>query len=813
MDISNLVNLISNDLERDGSYDRYPVRFLSIRYEKGISDEIIQLKNQLKNVKIIDVKDMLTYDDAWITVDSFRKKIYDLDQTKSFIVIGFSEYARFLSQSEFISLLISLLELENQSKNLKRRIYIFCFALYNQIKKNVEKYNRRKDAYNPLLNETDIEDLPHIFFLDNALNLDCNLNKIVNSKEWFSIWRNSDIDIKYPIICSSKTLFYFYTLACPDNVYNIQQIKTCKDILKYIYSIDNLHDYKECCDEFYSRTITLVNHLRNKEFTDIILSEVNVQKIDASNIYSLWKNSDTFKKWLIQNYVLIKGKKDSYLYKVMLLIEKLSNEEFYEKVYQSIFDFKDISLCKERCKILNSIKKIDRDISFSNKMILYYNEIIIEVIQKETNIILNEIDFNKDNKELFSKRDILKKAFQEKIVPYLTCYSIYERQLIIWLYRMQFIDDKQIKNIYTDLWQYLNCVESGNEHKYACRFDEYFRKYRKIKLEQKETFEYEYNLEEWNKDENTFYKWYLDNQIPYPEVYLKSKKFVENVYVLDGVGAEFMEYIVKLLDNKGYCVESVNYGKCHLPSITSVAKKFYPEIYEWIYEYDNNVIHGGTYRSVHNIEKALSTIELLIDKIISFQEECKFAIIADHGSTVGHKLQKKEKKYNFDKSEHDGRCYLNKEKKYVHPSNDYILYDDEFGKQWVIALNQQSLYNNSKYEVHGGATPEEILVPIIIAYKGKETNKDYDIKAENLKVSGLQKKIEIKINPTPKNTKVFLKAKDGTDTEMEYNNNTNTWIGILNRGIEQDIEIIIGNQTRNFRTIPSTKMGDDLFDD
>ena len=61
--------------------------------------------------------------------------------------------------------------------------------------------------------------------------------------------------------------------------------------------------------------------------------------------------------------------------------------------------------------------------------------------------------------------------------------------------------------------------------------------------------------------------------------------------------------------------------------------------------------------------------------------------------------------------------------------------------------------------------------------------------------------------------KVILKAKDGTNIELIYREETKTWFGKLKRGIEQDIEVSVGGKNYKFRTIPPTKMGDDLFDD
>lgn len=104
-------------------------------------------------------------------------------------------------------------------------------------------------------------------------------------------------------------------------------------------------------------------------------------------------------------------------------------------------------------------------------------------------------------------------------------------------------------------------------------------------------------------------------------------------------------------------------------------------------------------------------------------------------------------------------------------------------------------------------------MPVIIVHKGKRAVKHYRVMAVNLKVSGLNRKIEVKIHPVPRDVRVVLKGKDGTDVEMKWNGDGNVWTGELRRGIEQDIEIVVDSQVSKFRTIPQTRMGDDLFDD
>ena len=48
---------------------------------------------------------------------------------------------------------------------------------------------------------------------------------------------------------------------------------------------------------------------------------------------------------------------------------------------------------------------------------------------------------------------------------------------------------------------------------------------------------------------------------------------------------------------------------------------------------------------------------------------------------------------------------------------------------------------------------------------------------------------------------------------VKYDTLQKVWYEELERGIEQDIKVTVGSQEFIFRTVPTTKMGDDLFDD
>lgn len=619
MAISDLVDSIKKDLEQNGTYDRYPVRFMSMKYDEGTLNAIMQLQQQLGDVSIYSIQEILPHDDAWLNSDRFMSAIKKLNPEKSFIIVGFSEYARFLSEKEFVTMMIALLEFDVTTENIKRRIYIPCFALYSMIKKTVKQFHRRKDAYNPLLNETDVEDLPQIYFIDSHLDVGMQANEVENSSEWFSMWRNTDIDTRVPIICSSPTLAHFYKCASPDNVYNIKSIGSYQEMLQFLYGIKIPRPYKKNQEKYFKELISVIKSKNNCNIDSLICERLNTQSIDASNIYTLWKVNNTFDKWLIQNYILKNASKDSYLYKVMDAIDDLTELELLEKVYELIFELNDTSFHLERNTILYVAWRTEKDLKFTNRMCAYYSALIMKIVRRKTTLNVMKVDFEKDNEVILNNREALYETMQTEVVPYLTHYSEYERWLIIWLYRMDIIEKDQLKNLYPDLFMYVNGIEADSEPgSYKEKINKYFELYRKAKCGKASKDDYDRELLAWNENEERFYAWYMDPQIDYPEILIKKKGFNGNTYVIDAISAEYLYYIVFLLEVRGYVVETAEYAKCHLPSITEVAQAFYPQDWQsrWLKEFDHDVVHNGYYYDTPKMEKALTCIAQMIDLII-----------------------------------------------------------------------------------------------------------------------------------------------------------------------------------------------------
>lgn len=412
---------------------------------------------------------------------------------------------------------------------------------------------------------------------------------------------------------------------------------------------------------------------------------------------------------------------------------------------------------------------------------------------------------------------ILNEEIQEKLIPIITSSSKCERTIIIWLYINKLIDTNVINSIYPEFYAYVNEESIKLLPLQYNKLHLYFNKYKKCRLNQIKSTEYIVELDKWNNSEESFYKWYLDNNLSFPEQIIKRNNIEDNIVVFDGVGGEFLGYIIYLLNYYGYNIELCHYAKSHIPSTTGQAKKYFPKGYKWYRQFDTNVIHGEMYYHILNIEHSLRVIKEMVSSVINEYSGKNIAIVSDHGSTVNHKIINTLKCYDFSNVDHGGRCLkvldnINNYKK----SKDYIQYEDEFNDNWIISINEKSLNNSSPYAVHGGGTIEEIIVPVILAHPFEEkmlSAISYSVIPKKLLVSGIDKEVFFTITPKPELSPI-IKTTDGTDKHLNYDIEDNYWKVDLNTGKKQTIFIEIDKQKFKFETKTRSIMkGNDGFDD
>lgn len=270
-----------------------------------------------------------------------------------------------------------------------------------------------------------------------------------------------------------------------------------------------------------------------------------------------------------------------------------------------------------------------------------------------------------------------------------------------------------LKRVYSDLFAYLQPYRFRND-----LLDNYFQDYKYQKVINKILPEFEaIVLEQAEKRE---YNLLLEPRSSKIEK-LSTKDSL--LYFMDAMGVEYLGYIM-LVCRKLQLNAKITVCRCELPSITSRNKEFL-ELWDEkqivsIKDIDEIKHHGKfdyDYYSnsklplhlMKEMETIYDTLEKIRNKLISGGTIKRAVMIADHGASRLAVLHDTENVWEMgEKGQHSGRCC---------PKSDVDVQPDyatDAGDFWALA-NYDRFRGGRKanVEVHGGATLEEICIPII----------------------------------------------------------------------------------------------------
>jgi hypothetical protein len=211
------------------------------------------------------------------------------------------------------------------------------------------------------------------------------------------------------------------------------------------------------------------------------------------------------------------------------------------------------------------------------------------------------------------------------------------------------------------------------------------------------------------------------------------------LFWLDALGVEYLAYISELARNRGLSI-SINIARADLPTITSINRNFFDD---WTGKKEKSDVldetkhkDSGGYNFTINempihLVKELDIIAEVIDRAateLALRRCKKFVIASDHGASRLAVLRRKQEKYDTDtKGEHSGRCC-----KVFEP------YDLPFAalEKGYLVLADYGRFKGSRaanVEVHGGASLEEVVIPII-ELTLKKTNVTVKLVEDTVKV-------------------------------------------------------------------------------
>ena len=207
-------------------------------------------------------------------------------------------------------------------------------------------------------------------------------------------------------------------------------------------------------------------------------------------------------------------------------------------------------------------------------------------------------------------------------------------------------------------------------------------------------------------------------------IYMDTIDVVDSrAYFFDALGVEYLSFIQDKCNAYGLSI-SVSCARCELPSLTSFNKDFVEVLRNKgctlsdIKDLDEIKHHGEDNFDYEKVKiplyliRELEIIDELLKKVrtsIYSGQYKKAIIVSDHGASRLAVLNDTENVWSMEtKGEHSGRCCKTSE---INSKPDFAM---EQSGYWVLA-NYDRFRGSRKanVEVHGGASLEEVAIPII----------------------------------------------------------------------------------------------------
>ena len=699
------------------SDNRFPIRFIFLNTFKELKELINFLDNT--NVKIKELGSFLQEEDSWLTPLDLVNYIKDLSEDT--VIVPLSEFLRFQNFNLFYTTIKNLTEIENE--NL--RIYIPLVGLNERFEQDFWSNFHRKDEWAPVWKLETTSKKIHIYQVN--YNLDINeippksFELVSSINEWFNIWKKDNIE---NVISLSKTLSFLCRDCLPDQTFYLDVISNPTEYMENVLGINVSIKFNENEVQYWKKlTRELVaSYKKGVNLKEIFLKHFNIRKSSSITIDTIvnlyFRSNDFYDQWLIKNFVSSEDKfKSTYLYDCFTNLNDLSKESLTEKLWLHIFRMPQSSI---------------------NKKFKERKDLLINLF-RQFNFLPSE---DKLRIELEKINDYsLKDQFM-----YITGITGTEKRFIL-----ENIKDKDISLIFSDLkfvfpelYYYLNWDLIKPDNFVDNWIIKYFKNYNISKVTHSKSVTLGNLINDKNKSKSTFSEWFYS--IPKPKIEEDS-----NCIWVDGLGVEWFPLMIYLINKygstKGKYVKTKLITRANLPSITKCNKHQFDKIEDL----DNYIHREKSYEYPSTLLEEIEIIKGIVKKILNKSFE-KISIISDHGfSFLCLKDFGNIKKLYFKDSEHNGRC-MKTDKDY----NDdyYFVWTPEEGDcqddKFVVASKHVSLNNTPRTEVHGGATPEEVLVPYILI-ETRENKVDYTIEPSEFVISVSDPKIEFEIIPSTSN--------------------------------------------------------------
>lgn len=741
--------IVRDKENRDMLAQRYAVRFVMLNN----FNEFKELAKFMANIGVdtLDLENLIDEgeDDTWITKDTLKEAIKACE--KSTFVTPFSEVVRFYNDDDFRGFFNEIMLLED-IHNPNKRIYIPLIGLQNRFTDFLNHFARIQESAPIWRYDAETQSVEVFFakYKDFVLpngTVQCQLDSL---RDWLMFWKKQAPQER--IVCTSLPISAKYKYSKPDNIFNFTRIANAYEFMTQFLELQFPFEYEEEDKAYWEELLKKLdkNNLNTFSFDAFVRKSFNKVKFDASDVISEWAEATAspYDRWLLRNYVLYTNFAHKYPYislcmdSVTTLTDEyqLTNMIATRILYDGIPANRQSEYADERRKIIVDNRHVfESMISTNDQNSLFEN-----------------------TKEVFNQRKDL-----NYVIELCTGVFDFEKKLLMG-WSVHHPNNKKLKDaigkIYPEYDAYLETNTPSHFVPENQWFIEYVKAYKQAKMEDKYLDRITNCIKEKNESAASFYNWYYGFQNTH-EVLAEMTKSIpykpDRVYWIDGLGAEFLSYILFLINQSKTDMKVIRseFTRSYLPSSTH-HNRFEGENVKKFEALDALGHDSHGYKHYDTLKEELKVLKEIVHEILTAckNDKCTIAIVSDHGlSCLSRKAPSKKYEGKF---EHEGR-YIKTIDDAV-TDHDYLVHENENeGVKYKVALTHSSLSKVPTHQVHGGCTPEEVIVPfILLSNKNVANAVRYQIniiKGEEIMLSNPE--VNISVIPMPKSVTLTCEGK------------------------------------------------------
>ena len=786
-----LKKLVRDDKECWGvnatTLNRYPLRFVLFDDFKQCSEFVDFVQHEVGAVvQSVDKWMDHSYPDIMLTYTQLAAHIKDYvreSKGADCVIAPFSELARFYDNEKnktFEALLKTIKGIEALPVALDRhqRVYIPIVGLEGKM----EPFSKDSQSIIWRLKTPEQHFTYRLILTDgetyNVQGLENKFTVVNNIFEWLSIWKDTERQTNQNIICTSKSVYANVRYARPDNAFSFV---ICNNAYEFLTKGLRLKfggiEFKEEEEKYWVELASHIDISNDFDFTAYVSKYFNVSVLsDYKTFIRLWlSNNGVYERWLLAHYYRSHISVGDYIRKILLETKSLTGNNFIEQMAMNFTSASEEIRIRKYC-LMEAAKK----------HITMRNEV--------QSTVTNRLE------------SLAHKYNAASALKYFTGISEREKELAITWLGKGLITKENIQNIYPDLFSYLS-EPIGVSLKGSGWLAAYFDAYKKAKISNTYTEEIKTQIGKVNANEIAFDSWYQDFSTT--RTLMMNRHDIDIYYWIDGLGIDWIPLIRKIINERnsnGIYLNEVKVARAILPTKTSVNK---PDLQKLLPDGDvlqksgdiDALAHQSSNLWPNIIVEEIQKVREIIEEILDKYNGKKIAIISDHGLTYLSQLCK-GLGLSCVESDHHGRIAKRTSGTWTKDDN-YMVLDDGIT---ACALNHKSLCDKvpKGQGIHGGCTPEEVLVPIFII-SNREIAIDWSAELLTTEISGANPQLRYEIKNV-KATDVPYVLYDGRqyklhriegdvfESEPLLINPAEKVVAITigNRSIENEIEISAG---------------------